>query len=237
MFSNYLNRFYPFQSLKLIAKTTNSVIKSSPLATKDAAAAVESVLTLIDTSAINFTVQRKASTIPNAGTGAYLYGSTQKKGSIVCFYPGTLYMPSEPILFVSIANQYILKCVDGIFVDGKPEGLSKRVYKSLYRRENWPGAIQISDWTWMSKEDSKLSNPLALGQYVNNGTSTHEANVCYQEIDLPATFPHKLRRLIPNMYWDAYQNPLSNQMRIVALVALRDIQDGEELFSTYMDVV
>ncbi|KAL9544163.1 hypothetical protein PS6_008895 [Mucor atramentarius] len=171
------------------------------------------------------------------GTGAYLYGSTQKKGSIVCFYPGTLYMPSEPILFVSIANQYILKCVDGIFVDGKPEGLSKRVYKSLYRRENWPGAIQISDWTWMSKEDSKLSNPLALGQYVNNGTSTHEANVCYQEIDLPATFPHKLRRLIPNMYWDAYQNPLSNQMRIVALVALRDIQDGEELFSTYMDVV
>lgn len=90
------------------------------------------------------------------GLGVYLHGSTQKKGSIVCFYPGTLYMPSEPILFVSIANQYILKCVDGIYVDGKPKGLSKRVYRSLYRRENWPGAIQISDWTWMSEDDGEL---------------------------------------------------------------------------------
>ncbi|GAN11238.1 hypothetical protein MAM1_0512c10797 [Mucor ambiguus] len=232
---------YPFQSLKLIAKTAitpaNNAIKSSPLPTRDAVSTVEHVLTYIDTSAIDFTVKRKSSGIPNAGLGVYLHGSTQKKGSIVCFYPGTLYMPSEPILFVSIANQYILKCVDGIYVDGKPKGLSKRVYKSLYRRENWPGAIQISDWTWMSKDDRKLSNPLAIGQYVNNGTSTHKANVCYQEIDLPATFPHKLRRLIPNMYWDAYQNPLANEMRVVALVALRDIQDGEELLSTYMDVV
>jgi hypothetical protein len=40
------------------------------------------------------------------------------------------------------------------------------------------------------------------------------------------------------MYWDAYLDPLSNQpMRVVALVALRDIQHGEELFSTYMDIV
>lgn len=61
--------------------------------------------------------------------------------------------------------------------------------------------------------------------------------VCYQEVDIPATFPHKLRRLIPNMYWDACHNPLSSEMRVVALVALRDIQDGEELLSTYMDVV
>lgn len=232
---------YPFQSLKLIAKTTtaagNNAIKSSPLATQDAVSAVESVLKRIDTSAIDFTVKRKASGIPSAGLGAYLHGSTQKKGSIVCFYPGTLYMPSEPILFVSISNQYILKCVDGIYVDGKPRGLSKRVYKSLFRRENWPGAIQISDWTWMNEDDTKLSNPLAIGQYANNSTSTHKANVCYQEIDLPTTFPHKLRRLVPNMYWDAYHNPLSGDMRVVALVALRDIRDGEELFSTYMDIV
>lgn len=65
-------------------------------------------------------------------------------------------MPSEPILFVSIANQYILKCVDGIYVDGKSKGLSKRVYKSIYKRENWPGAIQISDWTWMNDNDMEL---------------------------------------------------------------------------------
>jgi hypothetical protein len=65
-------------------------------------------------------------------------------------------MPSEPILFVSIANQYILKCIDGLYIDGKRSGLSGRVYKSLYKRENWPGAIQISDWTWMNDKDDTL---------------------------------------------------------------------------------
>lgn len=39
------------------------------------------------------------------------------------------------------------------------------------------------------------------------------------------------------MYWDTHMNPLSNPMRVVVLVALRDIYDGEELFSTYMDIV
>lgn len=40
------------------------------------------------------------------------------------------------------------------------------------------------------------------------------------------------------MYWDTHIDPLSNNtMRVVALVALRDIHDGEELFSTYMDIV
>lgn len=65
-------------------------------------------------------------------------------------------MPSEPVLFVSLANQYILKCVDRIYIDGKSTGLSAYVHRSLYQRENWPGAIQISDWTWLSKDDTKL---------------------------------------------------------------------------------
>lgn len=33
-----------------------------------------------------------------------------------------MYLPFEPLLFVSIANSYILKCLDGIFVDGKNTG-------------------------------------------------------------------------------------------------------------------
>lgn len=40
----------------------------------------------------------------------------------MCLYPGTVYQPFEPLLFVSIANSYILKCFDGIFVDGKKTG-------------------------------------------------------------------------------------------------------------------
>jgi hypothetical protein len=35
---------------------------------------------------------------------------------------GTVYMPSEPMLFVSLRNRYILKCLDGVFIDGKTTG-------------------------------------------------------------------------------------------------------------------
>ena len=82
-----------------------------------------------------------------------MIGQDQKPGQVVCFYPGTIYMPAEPILFVSLANQYILKCVDGLYVDGKANGLSGQVYQSLYKRENWPGAVQISDMTWMKQKE------------------------------------------------------------------------------------
>ncbi|KAI8331455.1 hypothetical protein BD560DRAFT_415707 [Blakeslea trispora] len=183
---------------------------------------------------MTFTVETKTSCIPNAGLGVFLKGTMQTKGTIVSFYPGTIYLPAEPILFVSLANQYILKCVDGLYVDGKPNGLSGRIYQSLYKRENWPGAIQISDMTWIDRHGSVLSNPLAIGQFVNNETSDLTANVCYQEIDLPVTFPNDLRYLIPNMYWNPH---FQTSTRLVALVALRDIYPGEELRSTYMDLL
>jgi hypothetical protein len=107
---------------------------------------------MVHAKKLPFTLYKKSSSIANAGLGVYLRGVTQPKGSIVSFYPGTIYMPSEPVLFVSLANQYILKCVDGLYVDGKCTGLSASVYRSLYRRENWPGAVQISDMSWLSQE-------------------------------------------------------------------------------------
>ncbi|KAI7879555.1 uncharacterized protein EV154DRAFT_524483 [Mucor mucedo] len=239
--SNYLKRLYPWQSLKLNWKMNKAQVSptnvTSPLLPQVATAkAVQRLLTCIDKRSLNFTVIKRVSSIPHAGNGVYFQGQKQRKGTIICFYPGTIYMPAEPILFVSLGNQYILKCVDGLYVDGKPTGLSGKVYRSLYKRENWPGAIQISDWTWLNTDN--LANPLAVGQFVNNATVDYKANVCYQEIDLPIDFPHALRRLIPNMYWDTFQNPLTTSpMRVVALVAMDDIEDGDELFATYMDIV
>lgn len=61
--------------------------------------------------------------------------------------------------------------------------------------------------------------------------------VCYQEIDLPIQFPSELRKYIPNMYWNTIIDPMSYPMRVVALVTLGDVEPGEELFSTYMDLV
>ncbi|KAI9469953.1 MAG: hypothetical protein EXX96DRAFT_588164 [Benjaminiella poitrasii] len=232
---------YPFQALKLRVKSLNyKQVVVSPIVNRVEKVdyqTVENTLKRINEAQLDFTVFKKTSSIPNAGLGVYLSGQDQRKGTIVSFYPGLIYMPYEPILLASIANQYILKCVDGVFVDGKPTGLSRRIYQSIYKRENWPGAIQISDETWLN--DNTL-NPLAIGQYVNNGMSSapFEPNVCYQEVDLPVQFPNHLRRYIPNMYWNTQTDPLSNHaMRVVVLVALRDIKVGEELFSTYMDIV
>jgi hypothetical protein len=83
-------------------------------------------------------------------------------------------MPSEPLLFASLRNRYILKCVDGVYVDGKNTGkylflaclrnvsvhwvsnlvlylgLSARIHRSLHKRDNWPGAVVTSDDTWLT---------------------------------------------------------------------------------------
>lgn len=80
-------------------------------------------------------------------------------------------MPSEPLLFASLRNRYILKCVDGVYVDGKNTGkylllaclcnasvsdiifylgLSAQIHRSLHKRDNWPGAIVTSDDTWLT---------------------------------------------------------------------------------------
>ena len=62
------------------------------------------------------------STYYHIGNGVFLNGQCQA-GQIVCLYPGTVYLPFEPLFFASIANSYVLKCFDGLFVDGKSTGM------------------------------------------------------------------------------------------------------------------
>ena len=42
---------------------------------------------------------------------------------------GTVYQPYEPILFQSLANPFIFRCVDGVLIDGKDTGLSRMIYR------------------------------------------------------------------------------------------------------------
>lgn len=164
---------YPLQWFKLrgsaVNKASDVVLHSAPLDQEKAVEAVKRTFQAIDFNSLTFSVHTKKSSIPGAGKpfflkrlfnlplyiriglGVYLSGQRQTRGQIVCFYPGTIYLPSDPILFVSIANEYILKCVDGLYVDGKSTGLSGRIYRSVYKRENWPGAIEISDCSWMNQ--------------------------------------------------------------------------------------
>lgn len=38
-------------------------------------------------------------------------------------------MPMDPIFFQSLKNSFILKCVDGVLVDGNNKGLSRRIFR------------------------------------------------------------------------------------------------------------
>jgi hypothetical protein len=147
-----------FAALKHAATT------SSPSSTTPSLSATRSQLTK---SHLGFHLSIRSSQILNSGLGVFLNlhqnpSSTTSShpvppstpptipaGTIVALYPGTLYRPGEAIFFNSLQNRYILKCEDGIFVDGKPTGLSGSIYRSANGRDNFPGCVPTADTTWL----------------------------------------------------------------------------------------
>ncbi|KAE8636290.1 hypothetical protein XENTR_v10002925 [Xenopus tropicalis] len=181
-------------------------------------------------STLGFCIARAPSSIDSAGTGVFVSKGHVQKGAVVSMYPGTVYQQYEPIFFQSIRNPFIFRCIDGILIDGNDKGISQYLYRSCSRRDQL-GPLKLCDATWLS---AFPQNPWAVGQYVNNCSNEREANVCYQEFDVPEYFPIELRQYLPNInYSPDSQGPL----RCVVLVALRDIDCGEELFSNYFTIV
>lgn len=84
--------------------------------------------------------------------------------TVVCWYPGTVYLPGDPLLLPSIGNPYIFSCADGRHVDGRGSGLSGLVFGSCAGRDQM-GPYPAADLTWRTELPA---NPLAVGQFVNN---------------------------------------------------------------------
>jgi len=184
-----------------------------------------------------FAIERKTSTIRDGGVGVYVTKGKVKQGSLVALYPGTIYRLMEPLLLPSIGNCYIFQCIDGIRIDGKNRGISGSIFKSCARRDVcWPHLP--ADLSWLSHD---LQNPLNVGQFVNNQTSDYPCNVSYQECNLPLdSIPIELQRYLPNVYYSGLNFNNSDQsrvLRIVALIAIKDVEVDSELFSTYYTVV
>ena len=97
-------------------------------------------------------------------------------------------------------------------------------------------AYESCDTSWL--EDDPC-NPVAVGQYVNNQSKSRPANVAYQELDIPLkSFPLNLLRFIPNAWYGAGNICHKNAcIRTVALISVREISEGEEIFSSYFTVV
>ncbi|KAG0255069.1 SET domain-containing protein 9 [Mortierella polycephala] len=195
---------------------------------------------------LGFHLEISPSKIPNAGLGVFLKRHTHRNekslpaGSIVAMYPGTLYRPGEAIFFNSIHNRYILKCQDGVYVDGKAKGLSGWIFRSVNGRDNYPGITPTADTTWMldwsaffttaaaqragaktcdSIGTACLKNPLAVGQIINNGTRLFPPNVRYQELDLRTReCPLELQEFLPNIWysgdWHAHDQVTEDEDKV-----------------------
>ncbi|VDI43745.1 Hypothetical predicted protein, partial [Mytilus galloprovincialis] len=186
------------------------------------------------TSLLYFEIDMKPSVLPTGGIGVFVTHGSVEPGTVVSMYPGLIYSPHEPKLFQSLLNPFIFRCIDGMLVDGNDKNLSKFMYRSCCQRDRI-GPYLISDMSWLTPFPV---NPLAVGQYVNNQSTEHQANVAYQEFDIPADFPFHLRKFIPNnFYSSSYENEEIRQTRVIVLVSLRNIKEGEELFSSYFTVV
>lgn len=181
---------------------------------------------------LGFTLERSTSTVEGSGRGVFVTEGTIRNDHLAAIYPGTVYSPGEPALLVSLANSFVFRCADGFLIDGNDRRLSKFLYRSCCYRDR-RGPFLTSDMTWLTP---RPANPLAIGQYVNNENAANPANVRYVELDLDTKNLHpSIRRFIPNV---RYQSLATDSfLRLVVLVARRDISVREELFSSYFTIV
>ncbi|CAL8104718.1 unnamed protein product [Orchesella dallaii] len=190
-----------------------------------------------------YSIERRKSLVSDdAGTGVFLASGCAKPGALIALYPGAIYMPSEPLFFPSIGNPFIFRCSDGIHIDGNDKWISKTIFKSCTARDKFRYDLPCCDESWLTP--SPL-NPLNIGQYVNNRSKSAVNNVIYQEsslsiaLNLSTSQRHELPvhfcKYLPNVW----SNPGNNHhpLRLVPLVATTNIQEGDEILSSYFTVV
>ncbi|ODM89627.1 SET domain-containing protein 9 [Orchesella cincta] len=192
---------------------------------------------------LGYSIERRKSLVSDdAGTGVFLASGSAKPGSLIALYPGTIYMPSEPLFFPSIGNPFIFRCSDGVHIDGNDKWISKSIFKSCAARDKFRYDLPCCDESWLT---SNPLNPLNIGQYVNNRSKSAVNNVVYQESSLRIALsisnsqrhelPVQFCKYLPNVW----SNPGNNHqpLRLVPLVASTNIEEGDEILSSYFTVV
>ncbi len=95
-----------------------------------------------------FCLERRSSVVVD-GEGVFVSDGGVRAGRVVCFYPGTVYLPGEAVLIQSIGNQFIFRCVDGVLIDGNDRRLSKLLFKLVFlfsnsSQLNFPAPIDVT---------------------------------------------------------------------------------------------
>ncbi|VDL79486.1 unnamed protein product [Nippostrongylus brasiliensis] len=173
---------------------------------------------------LGFRLTRGPSTIAGCGKGVFVKRGRVPPRSVVAIYPGTIYDPWDSILLQSIGNHFILRCQDGTIIDGNDIRLSRRVHRSCAFRDLAPN---VSDLTWLEGEPFNFLN---MGQYINNEPAPGAHNVQYFDLDIH-NWPQRLRKFLPFV---AYSPHRMAPLRVVVLISVREVVEGEELFSAYI---
>lgn len=246
IWKNYRHRFVPWMAtnIKTVRRRevaasadkiatdedlTNIVLKVTHSLDKTLRKSLHADTEAVMLNTLGYIIKRSKSRLKGGGTGVVLVQGSARRGDLVALYPGTLYRRFEPLFLPSIGNKFILRCMDGIHIDGNDRHLSKSIYCSCVSRDSF-GQYRAADTSWIKKQ---LVVPWNIGQYVNNGTKECPANVAYQEFDI-VNFPPELDYLLPNIW---YSGSRGRHLRTVALIASRTIEKGDEIFSNYVTIV
>ncbi|KAI8621306.1 hypothetical protein BC830DRAFT_1163874 [Chytriomyces sp. MP71] len=241
------SRLAPLQRLRALRAATavsspDRIISHPSLPSRDIVAQITAICGASEAPSFTlpFRLRIATSTVPNAGLGVFVAPNPAteppfvvRKHTVVALYPGVVYAPGDPLFFASLRNRYVLQRIDGSFVDGKHNGLSRSLYRSI-----WARGGRIHDAGWLSLRREGTVESWNVGQLVNNCTgSGADANVMYNEFTLDSTFPDEFRRFIPNVPY----SPEEFEVHGIALVATKDISfkspdHAVELLASYQSL-
>ncbi|GMT20618.1 hypothetical protein PFISCL1PPCAC_11915, partial [Pristionchus fissidentatus] len=216
--------------LKRVLETLDDEFKASSSLVPHRVADLRGKVTTVLSNAIGFELQRKRSTVCD-GDGVFVSKGRITARSLCSLYPGTLYGPGDPILLQSLGNSFILKCRDGQMVDGNDRRISRSIFKSCAYRDF--GHL-VCDLTWLDRDPINFLN---MGQYVNDARDV-KGNVQYVDLDV-AYWRLSTRRWLPYSTYRPADGGIAGvhdgiPLRVVALVATRNVEEGEELLSDYL---
>uniref|UniRef100_A0A6B2L933 SET domain-containing protein n=1 Tax=Arcella intermedia TaxID=1963864 RepID=A0A6B2L933_9EUKA len=173
-------------------------------------------------------VQKSSIDHPESGYGVFAYGSILP-GTVVAFYPGTVYSPYDLTPEVIEGNEYMISRYDTIVIDGK-----RWAYEAETKAKT---AVYMQHGTGVHIDQGVLSpyrNPFGIGQFINHPAPGDMPNVMPFTFDFPTSMPKELAPFIPNV-WFKKPNFLYNRpgclLPSVIFITTRRVEDEELLFN------
>lgn len=181
-------------------------------------------------------VKRSSIAHDEAGYGVFVEGKA-RVGQLVAIYPGLVVAPPEFSPAIVNQNDYLISFYSGWIIDGREwfrrgSNFDERVTSLVESGIAVPTAHAAT---------LRYRNPIGVGSLVNHVPTNVEPNVAFCELEMASNaLTPQAAALVPNdvlaptnvMSRFVWHEADGGKQRTIALIALRDIVDGE-LFLNY----